>query len=88
MNLSPDVEEELFLKFSKEYEDMIIDNEAEAMLYNDNQAFYVRPYANIVVWNKCLDPSYMKPLVSESQYNIPECVVMRKQKEGSRVEHL
>lgn len=88
MNLNAELEEELFLSFTEGYEDGITDDESETITLNDNQAFYVRPYANLVVWNKCLDPSYIKPLVSESQYNIPECVVMRKQKDGSRIEHL
>lgn len=88
MNLNAELEEELFLSFTEGYEDRIMDDESETITLNDNQAFYVRPYTNIVVWNKCLDPSYMKPLVSDSQYNIPERVVMRKQKEGSRIEHL
>ena len=81
MNLNAELEEELFLSFTEGYEDRIMDNESEAITLNDNQAFYVRPYVNLVAWNKCLDPSYMKPLVSDTQYNIPECVVMRKGKE-------
>lgn len=88
MNLNAELEEELFLCFTEGYEDGITDNESETITLNENQAFYVRPYTNLVEWNISLGPNYSKPLVSDSQYNIPECVVMRKRKEGSRIEHL
>ena len=81
MNLNAEFEGELFLSFAEGFEDRILDDESETITLNENQAFYIRTYTNMVEWNKSLESHYGKPLTTDNQYQIPGYEILRKRKE-------
>ena len=82
MNLNAEVEEELFLCLAEGHEDMILDDEAETMLYNGGVGSFIRTHSVRFELREDMEEVPPKPLTAINMYGLPLKTIIIKSKEN------